>query len=77
MTVVTTAFREPARLHAAALGVPDLPLVVLPHPVGDLPPAEVKTMAQAAYPAIVAALTEKTGPTPEFAVDYQLPATRQ
>lgn len=55
--MVTEPFREPARLNAEAMGVPGLALVVLPHPVGDLPEDEVAKMAAAAYPLIVKALS--------------------
>ena len=72
-TVVTVPFREPARLTAAAMGVPSLPLIVLPHPIGHLPEHDVLAMAQAAYPSIVEALT-RTGDRPvDYFVDYQHP----
>ena len=72
--MVTTAFHEPARLHAKALGVGELPMVVLPHPVGDLPPADLEEMARAAYPQIRDALTDKPAAVPDHHVDYTLPS---
>ncbi len=74
--MVTTAFHEQARLHAQSLGVGDLPLVVLPHPVGDLPPGDLEEMARAAYPLIRAALTGPPEGEPDFLVNYTLPSER-
>ena len=74
--MVTTAFREQARLHAQALGVGGLPLVVLPHPVGDLPPGDLEEMARAAYPLIRAALTGPPEGEPDFWASYTLPSER-
>ena len=76
VTVVTQPFHEPARLSAVSMGVPNLPLVVLPHPVADLTPEELGEMARKAYPHIVAALTRKGPDTIDFIVDYQLPDRR-
>ena len=35
----------------------ELPLLVLPHPLNDLTPDEVRALAQAAYPVVVEQLT--------------------
>ena len=70
--MVTTAFRDPARSNAAAMGIPNLRLVVLPHPVGHLPPDSVRDLARAAYPKIVAALTEPTAGESEYLVDFRI-----
>lgn len=76
VTLVTVPFREPARLTAISMGVPKLPLVVLPHPVGDLPEHEVRAMAEAAYPVIVDALTKAGDGAADHFVDFQLPGGR-
>lgn len=76
MTVVTVPFREPARLTAISMGVPSLPLIVLPHPLGDLPEHDVRALAEAAYPQIVAALTGAGDGSPDYLVDFQLPGGR-
>ena len=55
------------------MGVPELPLVVLPHPVGDLAEEKLMEMAHMAYPKIVAALTKQEKDTIDYDVDYILP----
>ena len=55
------------------MGTPKLPLVVLPHPVGDLPEKNLEELARAAYPKIVAALTAQIGAETDYFVDYILP----
>jgi predicted dienelactone hydrolase len=74
--VVTVPFREPARLTAIAMGVPKLPLIVLPHPLGDLPEHEVRALAEAALPKIEEALTKAGEGSADYIVDYQLPSGR-
>lgn len=56
-TVVTTAFIRPARLAARSLQLDDLPLIVTPHPLNDLEPAQVADLARAVYPLVLAHLT--------------------
>ena len=73
MTVVTRPFHEAARLNAVAMGTPRLPLVVLPHPVGDLPEKNLEELARAAYPKIVAALTAQNDEETDYFIDYILP----
>lgn len=76
VTVVTVPFHEPARLTATSMGLPNLPLIVLPHPIGHLPENEVQALAEAAYPKIVEALTQTGNGATDFFVDYQLPEGR-
>jgi hypothetical protein len=45
-----------AHLEANALGMGNLPLVVLPHPLGTLPAPAVHAAVDAALDAVVAAL---------------------
>ena len=73
VTIVTRPFHEPARLNAVAMGTPNLPLVILPHPVGDLPEKDLEKLARAAYPKIVAALTAQNPDETDYFVDYVLP----
>jgi hypothetical protein len=56
-TVNTAEFISLGRLEAQALGMPGLPIVAVPHPIGSLPEADVRARAQAAIAALVAALT--------------------
>ena len=55
------------------MGTPKLPLVVLPHPVGDLGEKDLEELARAAYPKIVAALTAQNTDEVDYFVDYVLP----
>jgi len=52
----------------------DLPLVVPPHPLYDLPPEELRELARRAYPLIVEQLTKQTQITAVMRVDYERPA---
>ena len=52
----STAFDEAAQTQSAALGFP-APYVMVPHPVQDRTDAELRAVADAAYPAVVAAVT--------------------
>ncbi len=58
------------------MDVPRLPLIVLPHPVADLAPNELREMARLAYPLIVKALTEPNQDSIDYFVDYVLPDQR-
>lgn len=58
------------------MDVPKLPLIVLPHPVADLAPGELREMAGRAYPLIVKALTEPSQDSSDYFVDYVLPGGR-
>lgn len=57
MTIISTAFAQIARGEARALGVPDLPVIVIPHPFADLRDDEVHTIADRITPLVVQALT--------------------
>jgi hypothetical protein len=54
--LASEAFAEAARLQGEALGFP-APAVLVPHPVQDRTDAELRAAAEAAYPAVVAAVT--------------------
>jgi hypothetical protein len=60
VALVTEKFIDEARFLARAGGVPDLPLVVLPHPVAGREAAYHAAVAQAIAPAVRAALYDAT-----------------
>lgn len=57
MTVATDVFAPLGYAEAAALGRPNLPLVLIPHPIGGQRPEEVRAKAEAVAEAVIAALT--------------------
>jgi len=74
--VVTTAFLRHARLAAKNLKLETLPLIVTPHPLNDLTVEQVRELARAAYPTVIAQLTG-AGPIPEETrIDFIHPAER-
>ncbi|MCF6507312.1 hypothetical protein E9549_07805 [Blastococcus sp. MG754426] len=54
--LASEAFAEAARAQGTALGFP-APCVLVPHPVQDRTDAELRAAAEAAYPAVLAAVT--------------------
>ena len=59
--VATHPFRKMAETEVRVLGLKDLPIVFIPHPIGGLKPELVTTKAETALPDIVASLTEARG----------------
>lgn len=57
MTVVTQEFHGLAKAAAEALGYPDLPMVVVPHPFETKPVEEVRALAEAKFEEIIAKAT--------------------
>jgi hypothetical protein len=55
--VATAPFVDEALEQARVLGMPDYRMVFVPHPVQLLTPPELHTLADDAFPAIVARLT--------------------
>ena len=53
-------FQKLATTQARVFGVPDLPLVIIPHPLGGLSLAEVKQRADMAIPQVVNLIKEQT-----------------
>jgi hypothetical protein len=53
---VTEAFLSIARVRAAALGRPDVHLVVVPHPVGGLPREEARALGRRVAEAVLSSL---------------------
>lgn len=75
-TVVSKAFLTHGRLAAKNLQLDDLPLIVTPHPLNDLTPAEMMELARAAYPIVVKQLTSREL-EPHTYVDFVHPAARK
>ena len=55
--VATEEFRTAARVQASRLGRPDLEAVLVPHPIQDQTPAEIRARADAVVAELVAWLT--------------------
>ncbi len=55
--VGTEPFLDEALEQARALGMPDVRMVLVPHPVQLLSPEQLRSLADAVYPRIVARLT--------------------
>jgi hypothetical protein len=58
--VGTEPFVDEALLQARVLGMPDLRLAYVPHPVQLLSSDDLATLAASAYPRIVALLTDQS-----------------
>ena len=72
-TVVSTAFLVHGRLAAKNLQLDDLPLLVVPHPLNDLSPEEVRELARSAYPVVIRQLTGQGAQDKDTNVDYVHP----
>ena len=73
-TVNTVEFATLGRFEAAALGMAELPIVAIRHPVGSLDEAAVRDCARAALDDIVTVLTRDAGDT---RTDYRSAAGAQ
>ncbi len=58
-TVVSQEFVVAARAQARALGATEYPTVAVPHPIQPLTRDEVRALADAAFDAILARLTDR------------------
>ena len=58
VVVVTEVFENLARTAAAARGLPDLRMHVLPHPMESRPETEVRAIARERFRAILRLLAE-------------------
>lgn len=56
--VCSTAFKKLGETQAKIFGVPDLPLLVIPHPLGGLDLESVKGRAGVATPQLVELIRE-------------------
>jgi hypothetical protein len=59
VTVVTNEFEVLAKAERDALGAPDHPLVIVPHPIASLTNDQVRERAQGGFPQILDALIKK------------------
>lgn len=57
----TEPFEMMARLEAEGMGLPELPMVIVPHPLMTRTSAELKHIAEALLPAVVDAALEPGG----------------
>lgn len=57
VTICTTAFEGLAREESRNLGMPDLPLAIIQHPIGGEPPSVIDQRAEDALAQVVRALT--------------------
>ena len=73
--MVSTAFLTHGHLAAKNLQLDDLPLLVVPHPLNDLTPDEVRELARAAYPVVIEQLTGHGKQAPHTKVNYVHPAS--
>ena len=56
--VCSTAFKKLGETQAKIFGVPDLPLLIIPHPLGGLDLDSVKGRAEVATPQLVKLIQE-------------------
>jgi hypothetical protein len=56
--LITHVFEPMARLEANSLGMGNLPLVILPHPVGTLPKPLARALVDSALERLVGAITK-------------------
>ncbi|TAK74469.1 MAG: hypothetical protein EPO16_10890 [Dehalococcoidia bacterium] len=56
--LASTEFVEAAEAQAAALGLPEVRRVFVPHPIQDAIDAEMQAKAEAAFDAVVGALLD-------------------
>jgi hypothetical protein len=59
--VCSNAFLKLGQTQARIFGVPDLPLLVIQHPLGGLDLESVRRRAEVATPQLVKLLAERTG----------------
>jgi hypothetical protein len=59
--ICSTPFEKLGRAQARVFGVPDLPLVMIRHPLGGLELDDVRARAQEAVPAVVDLLRGRMG----------------
>jgi hypothetical protein len=55
-TVCTDVFATLGAAESRPLGLPELPLVLVPHPIGSLKPEQVAALGAAAAPAVAGVL---------------------
>lgn len=60
VTVCSQEFYQLGRMESETLGMPSLPIVLVPHPFGSLEPYRVREQAQNVVEEIVKALTSQS-----------------
>jgi hypothetical protein len=58
--ICSDPFLKLGKTQARVFGVPDLPLVMIPHPLGGLTLDEVRGRADVAIPQVVSLIREQT-----------------
>jgi hypothetical protein len=61
ITVATESFTRLAALQSKAMGMPDLAVAVIDHPLGGIEPDEVRKKAEGAVAAVLGLLGERRG----------------
>ena len=56
--ICSTPFQKLGQAQAKTFGVPDLPLVMIQHPLGGIAMEQVKARADAALPKLIALIRE-------------------
>lgn len=56
VTITSETFAELGRREAAAFAMPDLPYVLVPHPVAQRPAEELRRIADGIYAGVMQAL---------------------
>ncbi len=59
VTICTDAFAALAREESRNLGMPDLPIVIVRHPLGGEPPDKVRQRSRDALEQVIAGLTRE------------------
>jgi hypothetical protein len=62
VTICTTAFEGLARAEATSLGMPDLPLAIIKHPIGGESPEVIDQRAEDALAQVIRGLTSRVAP---------------
>lgn len=57
MSVITVPFGFKARAEVKALGMPNLPIQILPHPIGQISDQAMRDLTDQAYDEVLFALT--------------------
>lgn len=55
--MITAPFGFKARAEVKALGLPNLPIQILPHPIGQISDDEMRALTDEAYEEVLFALT--------------------
>ncbi len=66
LTIITNAFTDLARASMAAAGLPDMPFLVLEHPMGGISKERILAKADAAFPEILKIAREWRAPSKEL-----------